>query len=61
MWEKYKHLQILIPLRKEKEVKELWTTARAIGLLENKKAWEVFKEAIELYVKDKTPPFAKKE
>ena len=49
-----KHLQILIPDNKEKEVKKLWKKARAFGSMENKRSWQVLREALKLYIRKKS-------
>ena len=54
-----KHLQILIPEKKEKELKELWRKARALGIMENKRPWQVLEEALKLLIEKKTKSLSK--
>jgi len=52
-----KRLQILIPRDKEKEVKKLWKIARSFGIMNNERCWEVLRESLKLYIKERSRSF----
>jgi len=52
-----KRLQILIPRDKEKEVKKLWKIAKAFGIMKNERCWEVLRESLKLYIRERSRSF----
>jgi hypothetical protein len=52
-----KRLQILIPRDKEKEVKKLWKIARSFGIMKNERCWEVLRESLKLYIRERSRSF----